>query len=172
VGLGRSLQPISTSVSICYGTCVEREGLIVALSRIISVRDDDELSRRTRAAAAAFAAMLEATKPGACGARMFEAAAAAYAAAGFPGEEGRHHQGGAIGYRAREWVAHPASQDVSALPQAFAWNPTVTGTKVEDTCLVEADGRVEVLTSSPGWPTIALKVRGQDIGAADMLTFG
>ena len=79
----------------------------------------------------------------------------AYAAAGFPGEELKHHQGGAIGYRAREWVAHPKSQEAVQARQAFAWNPTIEGTKVEDTALV-IDDRLEMLTTSPEWPTIAL----------------
>ena len=39
--------------------------------------------------------------------------------------------------------------------QAFAWNPTVAGTKVEDTALV-IDDRLEMLTTSPEWPLIAL----------------
>jgi len=99
---------------------------------------------------------------------MFAAASAAYADSGFPGEERHHHQGGAIGYRAREWVAHPRSQDVAVLPQAFAWNPTVAGTKLEETCLVHADGRVEVLTETPNWPAIEIHVRGQVVRISDV----
>lgn len=37
--------------------------------------------------------------------------------------------------------------------QAFAWNPTITGTKVEDTALVIGDN-VELITSTPDWPVI------------------
>jgi antitoxin VapB len=112
--------------------------------------------------------MLNATTGSARGSDMFAAAAAAYAASGFPGEERHHHQGGATGYRSREWVAHPGSQDVPALPQAFAWNPTVAGTKLEETCLVHADGRVEILTPSPGWPSIEIVVRDQPLGLSGM----
>ena len=75
--------------------------------------------------------------------------------AGFPGEELKHHQGGAIGYRAREWVAHPRSTEVVHERQAFAWNPTITGTKIEDTALL-LDGRLEIITTSPDWPSIPL----------------
>ena len=39
--------------------------------------------------------------------------------------------------------------------QAFAWNPTAPGAKVEDTVLVRADG-IEVLTVDPRWPTTSV----------------
>ena len=153
---------------LLVATCAERNGLVVALSRIVCTRMDEDFARRTRAAATAFSAMLSAAAASATGAQIFADAAAAYAAAGFAGEEQHHHQGGAIGYRSREWVAHPASQEVPALPQAFAWNPTVAGTKLEETCLVHADGRVEVLTETPGWPTIEIIVRGQVVRISDV----
>src|SRR5699024_11265804 len=70
-------------------------------------------------------------------AELFQAAARAYADAGFASEELRHHQGGATGYRSREWIAHPQSRETVQARQAFAWNPTVTGTKVEETMLVD-----------------------------------
>ena len=87
-------------------------------------------------------------------ARIFSPApSTAYADAGFSGEADRHHQGGAIGYRSREWIAHPRSREVVTPPQAFAWNPTAPGVKVEDTVIVHADGTAEVITASPDWPT-------------------
>jgi hypothetical protein len=36
--------------------------------------------------------------------------------------------------------------------QAFAWNPTGQGAKVEDTVLL-TDAGLEVLTVDPDWPT-------------------
>jgi antitoxin VapB len=155
---------------LMIATCAERGGLVVAASRLVHVgRPDAELTRRTRAAAQTYAMLLDATKAGATGARLFEAAVSGYAAAGFPGEERLHHQGGAIGYRAREWVAHPRSEDVVTPPQAFAWNPTITGTKIEESCIVDADGRVDAFTSTRGWPSIEVDVRGQRVALPDLL---
>lgn len=149
---------------LLLATCAERDGLVGAASRIVSAgAADADLLARTEAAARVCASLLDATRPSASGAALFEAAAAAYTANGYPGEERRHHQGGAIGYRAREWVAHPASTDVVRLPQAFAWNPTVTGTKIEETVLVREGEPPEVLTRSPGWPGIELKAQGSTI---------
>ncbi len=149
--------------------CPEREGQIVALSRVIAAGvADDDLRRRTRATGRVFGALLEATVAGATGAEMFAAAAKAYADNGYPNEELLHHQGGVIAARSREWVAHPASDAVARPPQAYAWNPTVTGTKVEETVLLHEDNRLEVLTTSPGWPSFEITVRGQSIKVPDV----
>lgn len=155
---------------LMIATCAERSGLVVAASRLVHVGTPDaDFVRRTRAAAHTCRSLLAATQAGVTGAHLFEVAATAYADAGFPGEERLHHQGGAIGYKAREWVAHPASDDVVTPPQAFAWNPTVTGTKIEESCIVYQDGRLDALTSSPDWPSIDVEVRGQRVALPDVL---
>jgi antitoxin VapB len=144
--------------------CAEREGQIVAASRLVAVgRIDDDFKERTLATARVFGALLEATVAGATGAQLFATAAKGYADHGYPGEELRHHQGGAIACRSREWVAHPASDAIVEPPQAFAWNPTVTGTKVEETVVLDENGQLEVVTTSPDWPSVELGVRGQTI---------
>jgi len=140
---------------VMVALCAERDGLVVSLSRIVASHPSPDLLERTRKTADVFKRLLDATRAGATAATLYATAAAAYAEVGFPGEELKHHQGGAIGYRAREWVAHPASQEVVQARQAFAWNPTITGTKIEDTALL-IDGRIEMLTSTPGWPAIDL----------------
>jgi len=157
---------------LLVAVCAEYEGLIVGASRIVSTRPDEDLQKRTRATAQVCAALLESTKTGATGADLFAAAASTYAAAGYPGEERLHHQGGAIAYRSREWVAHPRSSDVVTPIQAFAWNPTVTGTKIEETCVVHEDDRLEIVTSSPGWPVIEVGVRGQRLFLPDVFVLG
>jgi antitoxin VapB len=171
--LARFRHPIATRRRwervVMVVVCAQRGGLIVSLSRIVSAGAvDPELASRTRATAGVFARMLDATRPEAAAAEVFAAAARAYADAGFPGEERLHHQGGATGYRTRDWVAHPASQERVRAPQAFAWNPSITGTKIEETALVSAAG-VELITSTSGWPSIPVEVQGQTLQAPDVL---
>ena len=150
--------------------CAQRHGLVASLTRIVCEgRGPDELRGRTRAAAQVMGRLLSATRPGATGGQLYDAAARAYAEAGFPGEQRRHHQGGACGYRTRDWVAHPASDDVVEDRQAFAWNPSITGTKVEET-VIEGAEEVEVITSTPGWPEITLDVGGAAIAMPDVLS--
>jgi hypothetical protein len=103
--------------------------------------------------------LLAATKPGVTGAALYEVAARAYVEEGFPREEQLHHQGGAIGYRTREWVAHPYNTEQVHPRQAFAWNPSITGTKVEETCIA-FDDCCEVITASPDWPSVSVEAGG------------
>ena len=149
--------------------CARRGGLIASLTRIVTAGPvSDELRRRTDACARVNARLYAATRPGATGAELYDAAARAYAEEGFEGEQHRHHQGGATGYRTRDWVAHPASADRVEESQAFAWNPSITGTKIEETCVAGGDG-VEVITSSPGWPVLETEVGGRVYASPDVL---
>jgi antitoxin VapB len=150
--------------------CARRAGLIASLTRIVCAgAAPEELRRRTAAAAGVNARLLAATRPGATGSELYAVAARAYAEEGFGGEERLHHQGGAAGYRTRDWVAHPACAETVQVNQAFAWNPSVTGTKVEETCIATAAG-VELLTTTPGWPQIPVGVGGREYLSPDVLS--
>lgn len=153
---------------LLIGLCAERHGLVVALSRIIAASDVASLVRPTEAAASVFAAMLAATLPGVTGAQLFATAANAYRNVGHQGQETSHHQGGAIGYRSRDWLAHSGSADVVQNRQAFAWNPSITGTKVEDTAVL-VDGAMEVITATGEWPAIDVAAGDQHYRAPGIL---
>ena len=151
-------------------TCARRGGLIASLTRIVCAGQlPDELRRRTQSVARVNARLLVATRPGATGSELYGVVSAAYADEGFAGEERLHHQGGACGYRTRDWVAHPASNEIVQQNQAFAWNPTVTGSKAEETCIASVEG-VEVITKSPDWPQIPARVGGQEYLSPDVLS--
>ncbi len=149
--------------------CARRGGLIASLTRIVSAGAvPTELQRRTQATARVYAQLLAATRPDANGAELYKVAAQAYAQEGFAHEERLHHQGGACGYRTRDWVAHPLSAERVQADQAFAWNPSITGSKVEDTCITRADG-IEVITASPDWPQVSVEVGGHEYQAPAVL---
>lgn len=138
--------------------CARRGGLIASLTRLACVgTQSPELRRRTEATARANAELFAATKPGASGSELFGVVARSYERSGFAGEERLHHQGGATGYRTRDWVAHLNSSDHVQADQAFAWNPSITGTKVEETCIVSERG-VEVVTGTTSWPKVTVRV--------------
>lgn len=149
--------------------CARRGGLIASLTRIVSAGPvPEDLKRRTLAAARVNAQLLEATRPGATGTELYNVAARTYLEEGFAGEQHLHHQGGATGYRTRDWVAHPLSQERVQLHQAFAWNPSITGTKVEETTIVSGDG-IEAITSTPAWPQHVVRVGEREYLSPDVL---
>lgn len=151
-------------------TCARRGGLIVNLSRMIQVGGiDEDLADKTEVAAYVSASLMHATRIGTEGSQLYEVAARAYQARGFAGEIDLHHQGGATGYRTRDWVAHPACSESVQPWQAFAWNPSITGAKVEDTILVTHD-RAEMITSIEGWPDIVTVLDGETYASAGILT--
>ncbi len=155
-------------------TCAKRRGLIASLSRMISIGEpSDELKRKTEAAAFVHASLQHATRiavnPETLGSELYAVAADAYEKMGFADEINKHHQGGATGYRTRDWVAHPASTEQVFPDQAFAWNPSITGTKVEDT-IVRNDGDIEVLTASPDFPKIETAIEGRSYFSHGILT--
>ncbi len=142
---------------LLVAVCAKREGLIASLSRISCVGEiPDELKRRTRATAFVFARIAAATKAGASGAELYRIAAQSYAEKDFAGEINRHHQGGAAGYKSRDWVAHPKNGETVQKNQAFAWNPTVAGAKTEET-FITSDGAIEIITASPNFPQISIE---------------
>jgi antitoxin VapB len=131
-----------------------RRGLCCSISRLVALgRAPEELRRRTEAVAAVDAALIAASRPGRSLGDALAAGLEAYAAVGHAEEWRRHHQGGLTGYEPREILARPASDVPLAAGHAIAWNPTIAGTKMEDTILV-TDSGPEVLTAIEGWPAL------------------
>lgn len=155
---------------LLIAVCARREGLIVNLSRLVCVGAvPDELRRKTESVAHINARIISATKTGMSGAGIYQIAATAYAEQNCADEIHRHHQGGATGYKTRDWVAHPNSKEIVQKNQAFAWNPTITGTKAEETFIC-ADNGAEILTASPGFPKISIEIDGLEFYSHGILS--
>ncbi len=143
--------------------CGRRWGLVCSLTRCLHFGPvPAELRRKAIAAAQVDAAMIAATRPGETLGRVLDRAMQAYARAGFPGEWQFHHQGGAAGYEPREYLAVPGSEEVVSLGQVYAWNPSVAGTKSEDTILVGPEEN-QVLTAMAGWPLLPPTAEGASL---------
>ncbi|TXN31575.1 peptidase M24 [Lacisediminihabitans profunda] len=133
-----------------------RHGLIVNLTRWVQFSGSEhpgESGIRT-----VEADVLDATVPGAAIADVFAVLLASYAANGFPDEWRHHHQGGPTGYLGRDPKVTLSTTGVIAERQAFAWNPSAQGVKVEDTVLATSAG-IELLTRDPAWPTVEVAGR-------------
>jgi len=150
----------SYAMLVLCGRC---RGLVCSLTRFIHFGPlPDELRRRAEAVARIDAIFFASTRPGQTLGTIFDRVVTAYAAAGFPDEWKLHHQGGPAGYEPREYMAVPGSQDRVASGQVYAWNPSITGSKSEDTILVGENGN-EILSAIPGWPVVKIEIDGQMI---------
>jgi hypothetical protein len=109
-----------------------------------------------------------ATKPGARIGDIFSAGLEAYRAQGYPDEWRLHHQGGPTGYAAREYRATQESEDLVEANQAFAWNPSIAGTKSEDTIIATLQGP-EIISASPGLPSLTVTASGVEFPRPDIV---
>jgi Xaa-Pro aminopeptidase len=143
--------------------CGRKGGLICSLTRLVHFGPmSEDLRRKAEAVAQVDAQMIAATRPGNTLSDVFGTAQASYAAAGYADEWQKHHQGGLAGYAPREVTAGPGSTQIIVAGQAFAWNPSITGVKSEDTILV-GERTNEILTQMEDWPAIGVQVGDQTI---------
>lgn len=136
--------------------CGRKWGLVASITRLVYFgRLPEDLGRKAEACAQVDAALLGGTRPGRSLGDILQLAVEAYARNGFNDEWQLHHQGGPAGYEPREFVATPDSSERASVGQAYAWNPSITGTKSEDTILVGVSEN-QVITEIDGWPSLSV----------------
>ena len=140
--------------------CARGWGLYANLTRFVSFdflgENHSELHRQVREIEAAG---LNSCRPGVSLNTVYDTLKTAYEEEGYPQAIRQHHQGGTTGYLAREVVANPATSDMLAENMAVAWNPSLSGAKIEDTFLIHSDGTLENLTFDPNWPSVEVAGR-------------
>jgi antitoxin VapB len=143
--------------------CGRQYGLIASITRFVHFGViPPSLKSKAEALAKVDATFIQETRPGVTMSDVFKKAVKAYEEAGYPDEWKLHHQGGLCGFETREVVATPETPDVVAAGQVYAWNPSITGTKSEDTILVNKEG-FDILTETSDWPTIPVFLNGKTI---------
>lgn len=91
--------------------------------------------------------------------RVYDVIAQSYFQNGHPHAIREHHQGGTTGYLSREVIATPATTDLLAGNMAVAWNPSLSGVKIEDTFVLLENGDLENLTFDPNWQSTEIEGR-------------
>jgi antitoxin VapB len=143
--------------------CASVGGLIAAVTRLVHFGPlPAELEDKARAVAEIDARLILTSCAGRTLGDQFRCAEEAYRDAGYPEAIREHHQGGCIAYLGREALAQPGDPTIIESGQAFAWNPSVSGVKSEDTILVTPDGP-EVLTGWFDWPVIPCCFAGESL---------
>jgi Xaa-Pro aminopeptidase len=149
--------------------CGRKHGLVASVTRLVYFGAlPEELQQKSHATASIDAKFIASTRPGSSLAEIFTKVQVKYAQVGYPDEWLLHHQGGPAGYAPREEIATPQADWIVKEGQVFAWNPSITGTKSEDTILVKGNGN-EIMTEIPGWPEIKIDVEGQVISRPAIL---
>lgn len=146
--------PIPTSARVrkhfMVAVCPRQFGLMVATTRIAHFgKLPPDLLRRHAAVCRVDAALHAATKAGRRWCDILGAGIEAYRESGYPDEWKLHHQGGPVGYEGREFKATPTETRKVVRDQLVGWNPSIAGTKSEDTILSSG----EILTATRAWPS-------------------
>ena len=148
--------------------CGRRWGLWASLTRIVHFgKPSPELLARHTAVCKVDAAFILSSRPEAVCGEILEKGIAAYAAVGFPDEWKLHHQGGPTGYEGRYFRVTPGERRTLHRDQAVAWNPSIAGTKSEDTILCGGDAP-EILTPCHQWPITSYESAGMAISRPDI----
>lgn len=144
-------------------------GLIVSLTRFLHFgRLPAELKEKYLANVFIDCVFMAATRPGTPARQVLKRGIEAYQEKGFPEEWKLHHQGGSIGYTGRDYRTHFNTEDIIQENQAFTWNPSLTGTKSEDTILASSKG-VELITRPLSYPSFSMTVEGISFVRPDIL---
>lgn len=145
--------------------CASRWGLFLAMTRLVHFgKLPEELEIKIRKVTEIDAKLIVNTRPDKAMKDFDMIIPQAYKDAGYPDMWKMHYQGGPIGYGDREYEWEPNSEMGFYNNQAIAWNPTITGTKSEDTFLY-IDGNIEIvsLKSNGNWPIIEHNIGGKTI---------
>lgn len=135
-------------------------GLIVSLTRFVYFgRLPKELRAKYEANVSIDCTFMAHTRPGVLARDVLQKGIDAYKEKGYPEEWKLHHQGGSIGYTGRDYRANFKTPDIVQENQAFTWNPSITGTKSEDTILATSKGP-EMITYPILYPTYSITVDG------------
>jgi len=144
-------------------------GLDISATRLVHFgKLPAELADKHQAVCQVDATFISETRPGAAVQDIFAKGVAAYEASGYPDEWKLHHQGGATGYAPRDYKGTMDCPETVLENQAFAWNPSITGTKSEDTIIAMAD-QTEVLSTDEQWPMLEVEYAGGKMARPDIL---
>ncbi len=150
-------------------TCGRKWGLIASATRLVHYgKVPDDLARRHSACTLIDAGMIARTVEGGPVSAILSGAVEDYARTGYPDQWRFHHQGGATGYQTRDYLAVPSSAARVVPNQAFAWNPSISGAKSEDTIVATPDGPT-IVTATGSWPTLVHEVEGIQVERPDIL---
>jgi Xaa-Pro dipeptidase len=144
--------------------CARKKGPIQSMTRTCEFVDDKDFEKQHEVNTKVDAKLINATVPGRALSDVFNALNSFYSEAGYKGEIEKHHQGGPIGFMTREETMTPTNKLKIRNNMAFCWNPTITGTKSEDTfVLINTIPFLTTCNESTTWPYKVYEIGGKKI---------
>ena len=122
-----------------------RDGLVICLTRYASFGPlSIDLENQMKTNQLIDCTLIAASEPGTVLCDALLKGKAKYEELGYGDEFNKHHQGGPIGYAGRDYRVDFGVKDTIKAHQGFCWNPSITGTKSEDTYIVEKGKRTPI----------------------------
>ncbi len=150
--------------------CAKMFGLVISTTRTIEFRRDEKFENQHKINALIDAKIINSSFEKSLISQIFFDIENIYDSHGYPQEWQFHHQGGVTGYRMREFVAIPHFPFQIEDGMALAWNPTITGTKSEDTYIRTANGMELISLNDDGrWPYLEFEINGKKYKRPDIL---
>jgi len=158
----RFRHPIATEKKIekraMLGVNARKWGLIVTLTRFVQFgKLPPALLKQYEDNVYIDCIFMANTIPGKPAVEVLKKGIEAYRERGYPDEYQFHHQGGATGYAGRDYRVNFDTPDIVQENQAFCWNPSIRGTKSEDTILATSKGPV-LLSKPVQFPIMEVKI--------------
>ncbi len=143
------------------GANVRYKGLNICATRYVNfIPITEELKEQHKKNVEIDCILIHNTIPGKSYQDPFQAGKKAYEDFGYAGDFEKHHIGGPTGYTARDFrigFNHDGKIEVN---QAFCWNPSITGTKSEDTIIATEEGPIFV-SNAAFFPTVSVEIDGK-----------
>ena len=158
---------VKKSVMVVLGA--RKYGLIVSLTRIVHFgKLPEDLKRKHFAVCKVDTALISSTKKGKTIGEVFSEGIKTYRLTGYPDEWQKHHQGGPTGYMTRYYRATKKINEIIKENYAFAWNPSITGTKSEDTIITNEENQI-IITEDKNWPLLRIETEKGEFLRPDIL---
>lgn len=150
--------------------CVRKKGLVLSSTRSVLFARNENWIKQHKDNCYVEAVALASSKPAKRLNEVFEEIKKAYITVNKPHEWFLHHQGGLAGYNAREIIANEDTDYPLKAGNVVAWNPTITGTKSEDTFLILENG-LECFSypESSRWPALNLQIGSLTLRRPDIV---
>lgn len=143
-----------------FGGNFRRDGLVICLTRYASFGPlSEEIKKQMNANQIIDCTLIAACEPGTPLNDALLKGKARYEELGYGEEFNKHHQGGPIGYAGRDYRVDFGTSDTVKAHQGLCWNPSITGTKSEDTFVTTAGKRTPI-TKPVLFDSVTLNVDG------------